>query len=110
MGRPFVRVAGEAGLPGGGWRDGASCYDLPRRHKSRPDPPHGPEIHLADPARGPTVEVGNNPSCSPTGRESTMKLYGGIDLHSNNSVLALLAEDERLVYRKRLPNDAVVWS
>ena len=35
-----------------------------------------------------------------------MKLYGGIDLHSNNSVLALLDEDERLVYRKRLPNDA----
>ncbi len=29
-----------------------------------------------------------------------MKLYGGIDLHSNNSVLALLDEDERLVYRK----------
>jgi len=35
-----------------------------------------------------------------------MKLYGGIDLHSNNSVLALLDEDERLVYRKRLGNDA----
>jgi transposase len=35
-----------------------------------------------------------------------MKLYGGIDLHSNNSVLALLGEDERLVYRKRLGNDA----
>ena len=35
-----------------------------------------------------------------------MKLYGGIDLHSNNSVVALLDEDERLVYRKRLANDA----
>ncbi len=35
-----------------------------------------------------------------------MKLYGGIDLHSNNSVVALLDEDELLVYRKRLPNDA----
>jgi transposase len=35
-----------------------------------------------------------------------MKLYGGIDLHSNNSVLALLDEEERLIYRKRLPNDA----
>jgi len=35
-----------------------------------------------------------------------MKLSGGIDLHSNNSVLALLDEDERLVYRKRLGNDA----
>jgi len=35
-----------------------------------------------------------------------MKLYGGIDLHSNNSVVALLDEEERLVYRKRLGNDA----
>ena len=35
-----------------------------------------------------------------------MKLYGGIDLHSNNSVVALLDEQDRVVYRKRLPNDA----
>ena len=35
-----------------------------------------------------------------------MKLYGGIDLHSNNSVVALLDEDERLVYRRRLANEA----
>ena len=35
-----------------------------------------------------------------------MKLYGGIDLHSNNSVVALLDEEERLAYRKRLANDA----
>jgi predicted NBD/HSP70 family sugar kinase len=34
-----------------------------------------------------------------------MKLYGGIDLHSNNIVVALLDEEERLVYRKRLAND-----
>jgi transposase len=35
-----------------------------------------------------------------------MKLYGGIDLHSNNSVVALLDEGDRVVYRKRLPNEA----
>ncbi len=35
-----------------------------------------------------------------------MKLYGGIDLHSNNSVVALLDEDDRVVYRHRLANDA----
>jgi len=35
-----------------------------------------------------------------------MKLYGGIDLHSNNSVVALLDEQDQVVYRKRLPNDA----
>jgi len=34
-----------------------------------------------------------------------MKLYGGIDLHSNNSVIALLDEADKVVYRRRLPND-----
>ncbi|HSO83823.1 IS110 family transposase, partial [Thiocapsa sp.] len=34
-----------------------------------------------------------------------MKLYGGIDLHSNNSVVALLDEEDHVVYRKRLAND-----
>ena len=35
-----------------------------------------------------------------------MKLYGGIDLHSNNSVVALLDEEDHVVYRKRLANEA----
>lgn len=35
-----------------------------------------------------------------------MKLYGGIDLHSSNNVLALLDDADGVVYRKRLPNDA----
>ena len=34
-----------------------------------------------------------------------MKLYGGIDLHSNNSVIGLLDEEDKVVYRQRLPND-----
>ena len=34
-----------------------------------------------------------------------MKLYGGIDLHSNNSVIALLDEEDKVVYRRRLAND-----
>jgi transposase len=34
-----------------------------------------------------------------------MKLYGGIDLHSNNCVVVLLDEEDRVVYEKRLPND-----
>ena len=37
-----------------------------------------------------------------------MKLYGGIDLHSNNSVVALLDADDHVVYRQRLANDAEV--
>ena len=34
-----------------------------------------------------------------------MTLYGGIDLHSNNNVVALTDEADRIVYRKRLAND-----
>lgn len=37
-----------------------------------------------------------------------MKLYGGIDLHSNNSVVVLLDENDRVQYRQRLPNDIKV--
>ena len=33
-----------------------------------------------------------------------MKLYVAIDLHSNNSVLVILDEQDRVVYEKRLPN------
>jgi transposase len=38
-----------------------------------------------------------------------MKPYGGIDLHSNNCVVVLLAEEDRVVYEKRLPNDLGYW-
>jgi transposase len=34
-----------------------------------------------------------------------MKLYGGIDLHSNNVVASLIDEQDRVVYERRLPND-----
>jgi transposase len=37
-----------------------------------------------------------------------MKLYGGIDLHSNNSVVVLQDENDAVVYRRRLPNDIAV--
>jgi transposase len=32
------------------------------------------------------------------------QLYAGIDLHSNNSVLVVLDEQDRMIYQKRLPN------
>jgi transposase len=32
-------------------------------------------------------------------------LYGGIDLHANNSVLVLVDDQEQVVYEKRTPND-----
>src|SRR5437879_4848294 len=34
-----------------------------------------------------------------------MKLYGAIDLHSNNNVTVLIDEQDKVVYEKRLPND-----
>jgi transposase len=34
-----------------------------------------------------------------------MKLYGGIDLHSNNNVINLLDEQDKVVYNRRLVND-----
>lgn len=34
-----------------------------------------------------------------------MKLYAGIDLHSTNSVVVVLDEQDRSVFAKRLPND-----
>jgi transposase len=37
--------------------------------------------------------------------ETEMKLYGAIDLHSNNSVTVLTDEQDHVVYEKRLPND-----
>lgn len=34
-----------------------------------------------------------------------MKLYSGIDLHSNNSVVSVLDEQDRVVVERRVPND-----
>jgi transposase len=37
-----------------------------------------------------------------------MKLYAGIDLHSNNSFLGIIDEEDKRLYKKRLPNQADV--
>jgi transposase len=37
-----------------------------------------------------------------------MKLYAGIDLHSNNNFLGILDEQDKEVYKKKLPNDLKV--
>ena len=34
-----------------------------------------------------------------------MALYGGIDLHANNSVIVLLNEQDEVIYQKRLAHD-----
>ena len=33
------------------------------------------------------------------------KLYGGIGLHANDSVIVLVDDQEQVVYEKRTPND-----
>ena len=37
-----------------------------------------------------------------------MSLYGGIDLHSNNSVVVLLDDEDQVIYQQRLPNQLPV--
>jgi len=37
-----------------------------------------------------------------------MRLYCGIDLHSNNAYVAVLDERDRVLYRRRLPNELAV--
>jgi len=37
-----------------------------------------------------------------------MKLFGAIDLHSDNNVVVLIDENDEVVYRKRLPNELSV--
>ena len=37
-----------------------------------------------------------------------MKLYCGIDLHSNNSMVSIIDELDHILYEKRLPNDLEV--
>jgi hypothetical protein len=39
-----------------------------------------------------------------TREEAEMK-YCGLDLHSNNSVVIVSDEEDRIVFQKRLPND-----
>jgi len=34
-----------------------------------------------------------------------MKLYGGIDLHSNNNYVGIIDRKEKKVFKKKLPND-----
>jgi len=34
-----------------------------------------------------------------------MKIYVGIDLHSNNSFMALINEENKVIYKKKLPNE-----
>jgi transposase len=37
-----------------------------------------------------------------------MRLYCGIDLHSDNSVVSVIDDEDRIHYEKRLPNDLAV--
>ena len=36
--------------------------------------------------------------------ETEMSLYGGIDLHANNSVVVLFNEQDQVIYQQRIAN------
>jgi hypothetical protein len=38
-------------------------------------------------------------------REEAVMKYSGIDLHSNNAVVAVIDDQDHVLYRKRLAND-----
>jgi|GEM_PF-2534629 transposase len=52
--------------------------------------------------------AGYHDAWEPRHDSRTMKLYGGIDLHSSNNVVVLSDEEDKVVYRRRLPNDTGV--
>jgi transposase len=59
--------------------------------------------HLAvSPASAVRWIITKHPS---TGKGLTMKIYCGIDLHSNNTVVALTDENDQVVYQRRLRNE-----
>lgn len=35
-----------------------------------------------------------------------MKLYSGIDLHSNNNLVAIIDENDKVIFKRRLANQA----
>jgi transposase len=45
----------------------------------------------------------NNPRHNPI-EETERPLYGGIDLHANNSVVVLLNEQDQVIYQRRFAN------
>ena len=63
--------------------------------------------HLAQglpiPAHGPTVGFPDQAGKPP--KETEMTLYAAIDLHSNNTVLCVLDESDRIVFSKRPRQD-----
>ncbi|CAN5259102.1 hypothetical protein BH10PSE19_BH10PSE19_06230 [soil metagenome] len=39
-----------------------------------------------------------------------MKLYAGIDLHSNNSYVAVVDETDKILYQQRLPKKSFCFA
>ena len=48
---------------------------------------------------------GTNRATTPKKEEAQMRLYCGIDLHSNNAFVVVIDERDTVVYRHRLPNE-----
>lgn len=63
------------------------------------------DIHLAGSSSGrySGEDFSISPFSQPKGGAMD-KLYGGIDLHANNSMVVVLDEQEQVRYHQRLPN------
>jgi transposase len=67
-----------------------------------------PDNHIESRKRRPSVKdrIEGRPTRSkPKRKEDKMALYAALDLHSNNSMLAILDQKDRVVFRKRLANN-----
>ena len=72
------------------------------KNDSRPDKTSSHGAGLRAQAYRLGSNTGRETSCK---EEADMELYAGIDLHSNNSMVVVLDETDRVVHRKRLPNN-----
>src|SRR5437667_1815486 len=93
------------GFDRGLWEERLSSLSRQNRVTLRSRNNFQTENHLAGlpPPCGGGVRVSLRTCCNP--KEAEMK-YSAIDLHSNNSVVVVSDEADRVLVRRRLPNDA----
>ena len=68
-----------------------------------PAAPSAAVLHTASKSRRREVGKSDQPMAYP-GEESAILLYGGIDLHANNSVVVWLNEQDQVMYQQRFAN------
>ena len=85
------------------WENAASPHQSVARRSNAKCPDNHIEGSSSERYRW-VVDAMRQPTTEPD-EETEMPLYGGIDLHANNSVIVLLNEQDEVIYQKRLPNN-----